>query len=126
MGIINGMNYVDKAEAVIMELIRENNGKILSTSQLRKQLAMTVELSAMAEASGAERLSQDILERIAYLRVQFVYQAGREQDVKKFIEKAQIISILKSLDGSTAEFLTFCRYMEALVAYRKFHGKKDQ
>jgi len=45
--------------------------------------------------------------------------------VKKFVEKAGILKILKSINGNKENFLTFCRYMEALVAFRKYHGKKD-
>ena len=38
-----------------------------------------------------------LLDRIAYLRVQFVYQAGREIAVKDLVEKAQILDALKEI-----------------------------
>jgi CRISPR-associated protein Csm2 len=129
MDVINSKDYVDKAEAVITGLIEEakhDRVKILTTSQLRKQLAMTAELFSQAENELSEALSQDIQDKIEYLRVQFVYQAGREPTVKKFLEKAGILQILKSIKGNRESFLTFCRYMEALVAYKKYYDKDDK
>jgi len=136
MDIINNKNYVDRAETVITGLIEDaKNAKanrryeedydILSTSQLRKQLSMTAELFTRAEGETSESLSSDLTDAIEYLRVQFVYQAGREITVRKFIEKAEILQILKTIQGSREDFLTYCRYMEALVAFRKYYGKKD-
>lgn len=133
MEVIDGKNYVNKAEEVIKGLLkdaeREAKGyysKILTTSQIRKQLAMTAELSSRAERETSDTLGAEIQNDIEYLRVQFVYQAGRDMDVKKFIEKAEVLKILKSINGAKRDFLTFCRYMEALVAYRKFYGGEDK
>ena len=137
MDVIDKKNYVDKAENVILELIQEakkakrnprneNDYDILTTSQLRKQLSMTAELFSLAEKEISSKLGEDLLDRIEYLRIQFVYQAGREPLVKKFIEKAGILKILKTINGDKEDFLTYCRYMEALVAYRKYYGKEDK
>ena len=134
MDVITKGNYVDKAEEVIQQLISDatrieknpGNYKIVTTSQIRNQLAMTAEMYSQAANSGENRLSDEILDNIEYLRIRFAYQAGREKLVKKFIEKAEILRILKTIDGSKADFLTFCRYMEALVAFRKYYGNKDE
>ena len=136
MEVINSKNYVDKAEAVITQLISEakqlkrnprhsDDYDILTTSQIRKQLSMTAELFYRVESEPSDELNVEIVGKIEYLRVQFTYQAGREPVVKKFVEKAGILKILKSINGNKENFLTFCRYMEALVAFRKYHGKKD-
>ena len=129
MGTIDSKNYVDKAESVIKELVGEEQSgrrnELLTTSQLRKQLAMTAELFAMAEKETSDKLNDELLERIEYLRVQLVYQAGREPAVKRFLEKAGILEVLKDVKGSKEKFLSYCRYMEALVAFRKYHGLRD-
>jgi len=132
--MIDGKNYVDNAETVITSLISDakkdardpRHYQILTTSQIRKQLAMTAELFARAQAEQHDVLSDELQSQIEYLRVQFVYQAGREKLVEKFIKKAEIMEILKDIKGRKQEFLTFCRYMEALVAYRKFYGNEDK
>ncbi len=40
-------------------------------------------------------------------------------------ESAKIIDILKEIGGSRGKYILFSRYMEALVAFRKYHGGKD-
>jgi CRISPR-associated protein Csm2 len=37
----------------------------------------------------------------------------------------QILEELKKVKDSKSQFLLFCRYMEALVAYRKFSGRDE-
>ena len=137
MDLINGSNYVDKAEAAIVGLIEDakqaqirqrrepNRYRILTTTQLRKQLSMTSELFAQAERELSSTLSQEVQDSIEYLRVQFVYQAGREDLVKRFVEKTGVLDILKDIKGSRESFLTYCRYMEALVAFHRYYGGKD-
>ena len=134
MDIITKANYVDKAEEVIQQLIADavkierNPGRyrIVTTSQIRNQLAMTSEMYSQVANSNENQLSGEILDNIEYLRIRFAYQAGREHLVKKFIEKAGILRILKTINGCKADFLIFCRYMEALVAFRKYYGNKDE
>ena len=87
----------------------------------------------MIESKVKESLMNLINDRFAYLRVQFVYQSGRNSvkvnrqtffPVKDLVEKGQILEALKEIkDRETLQ--RFCRYMEALVAYFKFYGGKD-
>ena len=141
MDVINSRDYVDKAENVIKELMesekadaareaaqrggKKKTTKILTTTQLRKQLSMTAEMFAMAERETADILSRELQDSIEYLRVQFVYQAGRDIPVKNFIDKAKILQILQSINGNKNDFITFCRYLEALVAYKKYYINED-
>ena len=133
MVIITNSNYVDIAEDAIQGLIADarkiekkpGGYKIITTSQIRNQLAMTTEMYSEVANSNDDQLSGEILDKIEYLRIRFAYQAGREDLVRKFIEKTHILSILKSIKGNKADFLIFCRYMEALVAFRKYYGNRD-
>lgn len=54
-----------------------------------------------------------------------MYESGRETSVKDFVQKAKILEELKKVKDSKSQFLLFCRYMEALVAYRKFSGRDE-
>ena len=67
-----------------------------------------------------------IKERIAYLKVRFLYDAGRDPKVKSFVETAKLIDIVEEIDGKRSNFMLFSRYMEALVAYHRYYGGKDQ
>ena len=73
-----------------------------------------------------EKLDEEVIGRIEYLRVRVMYECGREPQVRRFVEKAELIEILKEIGGSKKNYLLFSRYMEALVAFHKYHGGKDQ
>lgn len=121
-------NYVDFAENVIVEgLERDRKGNFrLTNSKIRNLLSLVNNLyTDIVRLSGAnERLSEAIEGKIQYLRLRFVYEAGREKSVKDFVEKADIIRHLKRIE-TRSDLLLFCRYMEALVAYHKFNGGRD-
>lgn len=131
MAILTDQNYVDKAEAVIKKLKRVGQERkfLLTTSQLRNLLSLTSNLYDESKSHSFEKLT----DKLAYLRVQFVYQAGRNAvgpahsqffPVKELVEKGEILEALKEV-RDTASLQRFCRYMEALVAYFKYEGGKD-
>lgn len=125
-------NYVDLAEKVIVKEIVRNpkrhNSIVLTTSKIRNLLSLTNTLYNDVIHLTDEILSEEILGKIQYLRLRFVYEAGRDTDreksVKDFIEKADIIKHLQRIE-TRSDLLLFCRYMEALVAYHKFNGGRD-
>lgn len=123
MAILTDNNYVDKAEKVIKSLNRNKRDPklfVLTTSKIRNLLNLT---STLFDESKV-REYKDLADKIAYLRVQFVYQSGRETSVKDLVKKAEILDILKEINNKES-LQRFCRYMEALVAYFRFYGGKD-
>lgn len=130
---INEENYVKMAENAIKELkqMKDKRGrdiKMLTTSQIRNILAVTAdiynEIMNQTESTGDE-LSKDTCTRINYLKVRLVYESGRDPKVKAFVEKAHLLPFLEAVKGSKRAYLLFARYMEALVAYHRFHGGND-
>ena len=81
-----------------------------------------------------ETLSAEVKGRINYLKIRMIYEAGREtgndpvrdHKVRNFLEYTDLIRHLDDINGSRRQYILFNRYMEALVAYRKFYGKKDE
>lgn len=126
MAILRDDNYVDKAENVIKSLNHtkdHRNNKIkffLTTTKIRNLLNLTSNLFDESKV----REYKELADKIAYLRVQFVYQSGRETAVKDLVKKAEILDILKEINNKES-LQRFCRYMEALVAYFRFYGGKD-
>lgn len=123
-------NYVEIAEKVIKQLHEEKNQRgqligIVTTSKIRNLLSMTANLYNDVINEKSERLSQDVIGRINYLKLRFVYEAGREPKVKRLVEAAQILQCLDAIKGSRSQYILFSRYMEALVAYRKFYEKDE-
>lgn len=129
MAILTDENYVDKAEKAIKNLKRNERDKrnpdafLLTTSKIRNLLNLTSNLYDESNSKDYCRLK----DKVAYLRVQFVYQAGREFSVKNLVEEADILRALQEVQQmkNKETLQRFCRYMEALVAYFKFYGGKD-
>lgn len=120
-------NYVSQAEAVIKRLIDENGkNKILTTSKIRKLLAMISDMYTKAKRLKSNTLNSDLLTKIQYFKMHTVYEAGRESSVKKFVEEAQITDQIDKIKTDREKLILFCHYMEALVAYRKFLGGRDE
>ena len=122
-------NYVDVAEKVILELSKNKNKRgdpvVVTTSKIRNLLSMTADIYNEVINQNEDKLSPNINSRIEYLRVRFLYEVGRDDGkdkvVKNFVEKAKLIEFLKDIKGSKKNFILFNRYMEALVAFRKYY-----
>ena len=128
---INEKNYVDRAERAILDLVKETEQDrrvkgIVTTSKIRNLLAMTADIYNQVLEQSREKLDEELIVSIEYLRVRVMYECGREPQVRRFVEKAELIEILKEIGGSKKNYLLFSRYMEALVAFHKYHGGKDQ
>lgn len=126
---INKQNYVDEAERVIKGLIRTDkfgNSKLdLTTSKIRNILSMVSELYTDAQHSREDKLDADMVSRVQYLKMRIAYEAGREHSVKDFVLAAGLLDYAGEIGSSRQNLILFCNYMEALVAYHKFHGGRD-
>jgi CRISPR-associated protein Csm2 len=120
MSVLEDKTYVDKAETAITNVLDDQSGKKLTTSKIRNLLSLTSNLYDEAQVKNFD----DLADKLAYLRVQFVYQSGREMSVKSLVNNAQILEALKEVNDSKS-LIRFTRYMEALVAYFKYLGGKD-
>ena len=129
---INDNNCVDKAENVIKNLVKgaRKNFKvepdIVTTSKIRNLLAMNADIYNQVLTKSSEKLDDEICGRIEYLRVRFMYECGREPKVKEFVQQAEILEILKEIKQSKKNYLLFSRYMEALIAFHKYYGGREQ
>ena len=45
--------------------------------------------------------------------------------MRDFVEKAKLLEYIKGISSSRAEMIRFAHYMEALVAYHRFLGGKE-
>ena len=121
---------LDKVENTNKELKTKKNqrGKpigLLTVSQIRNLLAMSADILNEVLEYPEENLSEELLDRVSYLTVRFYYEAGRDEKVKSFIETAKLLPFLKSIK-TRKRYIQYYQYMEALVAFHKYHGGKDQ
>ena len=122
------LNYTEQADRVIQELSVSmgRDYQSFTTSKIRNILAKVSEIYNDVLIEHDEVLSPDMQSRIEYLKVRLVYECGREpRSVKLFVNKAGLLSLLNGIGDSRRNFIDFARYMEALVAYHRFHGGKD-
>jgi len=121
-------DYTDRADRVIIELRKElgKNYKDFTTSKLRNILDMVSDIYNDILTEQEEVLNDEIRGKIAYLKVRLIYECGREPYIiKPFVEKAGLLDIISGIGSSRQRFIDFEHYMEALVAYHRFHGGKD-
>ena len=126
--------YVDEAERVIAGLKEEDGGKLrITTSKMRNFLTLVTDIYNKESLRTEESLSPDSQLKLMRLRVRIVYDAGRDDNpnpardegVKRFVEKAKLLEYIKGIGSSRAEMIRFAHYMEALVAYHRFMGGKE-
>ena len=120
---INEENYVAKAESVILKLSKQVNkqGKLVAmvtNSKIRNLLSMSADIYNQVLDCKDDKLPQELNGRIEYLRVRYIYEAGREPRVKD-------LEIMKEIQGSKKNYILYYHYMEALVAFKRFWNKND-
>lgn len=135
MNTLSENTYVNKAEQVIKTLQSRKNDRngrtipMVATSKIRNLLAMTSDIYNDVINNEEENLSSECRERIEYLYIRFIYEIGRDDKqyggVKDFAETADILKIIKEIEGSRKNYIMFNRYMEALVAFHRYYGGKD-
>lgn len=124
---MSASDYVNRAEKVILELQKQEgkNYRNFTTSKIRNILSMVNEIYNEVMSDNNEKLSDRIQDKIMHLKVRLIYECGRERIVKKFYDKAGLDEIISSIGDSREKFVSFVRYMEALVAYHLYHGGKE-
>ena len=126
---INRQNYVDEAEKAIKSMVKQdrNGNPVLSltTSKIRNLLSMTAELKTDAQHSREAALSADMQSRVQYLKMRIAYEAGREPKVKDFVTRTDLLSYISEIGQDRGKLLLFCDYMEALTAYHKYYGGRE-
>uniref|UniRef100_UPI003FEEA30C type III-A CRISPR-associated protein Csm2 n=1 Tax=Anaerobutyricum hallii TaxID=39488 RepID=UPI003FEEA30C len=122
-------NYVDEAERVIKTLIeKDRSGRDvirLTTSKIRGILSLVTELYNDIIHEPSNKLGEEYVERIQYLRLRIAYEAGRDKLVAEFVRKSNLLGYVKQIKDNKKLFLLFTKYVEALVAYHKYYGGKD-
>lgn len=118
-----------EAEQVILNLKKQDkkNRLQLKTNQIRKFLSAVNTITNKVNAYKAAHIQatdmpDELAGEIQFLKVKAAYQAGRDRTVKKFMEECKMEEWINGIGTSIKKYEEFSRYMEALVAYHKYHG----
>lgn len=130
MEFLNETTYVDQAEKTIENLKRKtdkwgNSIPLVTTSKIRNILSMAADIYDKILQTNSSVLDNEIVSRIEYLRVRMIYESGREKAVKSFVEESQLLDYAKMIGTDRKKYLLFYHYLEALIAFHKFNGGKD-
>ncbi len=124
-------NYVDQAEKVMSNLKKGKDNKIiLTTSKIRNILTTTATIYDNVKRSKGN-LTIDEISDVQNLRMKLVYEYGRDESgnketgVKDFIDKSNLIEEIKKIGDDREKLIIYCKYVEALVAYHRYFGGKD-
>lgn len=134
LGVRNGKTIdFDFAEQIVKSNLTERgNRKILfdglTTSKLRNLLDLVNNIYSVVANNPEKELSEDVKDKIAYLKIKFAYEVGRDKPVKRFVEQTYVKDLIDDVlkNGSKKQFLDYCKYFEALVAYSKYYGMGDK
>ncbi len=132
------VDYVTRADRLVKNMMdgeyqiykpRGKNKKLgwnMTTTQLRNLLSMINKIDNKIKMDKSnDKLSNDIVSDILYLRVRFAYEAGREDHVKILLEEGKIMEKLENIGNSKEKFENFMKFMEAIVAFHRFYGGSD-
>lgn len=110
-------DYVDEAEKVIQSL---DPRRAITTSKLRNLLSLVSDIYNVENLRDDPQLLPESKTALTMLRIRVVYEAGREQKVKDFIQAAKLLEYIKGIGSDREKLIDFAHYMEALVAYHRY------
>lgn len=117
-------DYVDAAEQVIVQLDPRST---ITNTKLRNLYSLITDISNVENLRAEKTLLPESQTKLMMARVRMVYEAGRENSTKFFLQKAKLLEYLKDIGNDREKLMRFSHYMEALVAYHRFYiGGKEK
>ena len=126
-------NYVDEAERIMRALI--SSGTTVTTSKIRNLLSLVTDIYNDESIRTEDKLKPDSVVKLNLMRVRVAYEYGRDNGesvgkdkvypMKEFITQAHLREYLKGISTDCADLIRFAHYMEALVAFHRYLGGKE-
>ena len=126
-------NYVDEAERIMRALI--SSGTTITTSKIRNLLSLVTDIYNDESIRTEDKLKPDSVVKLNLMRVRVAYEYGRDNGesvgkdkvypMKEFITQAHLREYLKGISTDRADLIRFAHYMEALVAFHRYLGGKE-
>ena len=126
-------NYVDEAERIMRALI--SSGTTVTTSKIRNLLSLVTDIYNDESIRTEDKLKPDSVVKLNLMRVRVAYEYGRDNGesvgkdkvypMKEFITQAHLREYLKGISTDRADLIRFAHYMEALGAFHRYLGGKE-
>lgn len=112
--------YVDCAEKLMKEHYRK-----ITTSKLRNILSLLTDVYNTEMLSTAETIRPDSQVKLQMARIRIAYECGRDRNTKDFVDAAHLLPWLKAIGTSGMRAIHYFHYLEAIVAYHRFFGGRE-
>lgn len=128
---LNKSNYVEWAEKIIknhQQEMKKMEKSPVTTNQVRNLLELLNILRERLRIERVKKLDEDMQGQVQYIKLRFVYAAGRDNEskgVRNFIQRSGMIECFDTVGDSIEQYELVCKYMEALVAYHKYYIDKQ-
>lgn len=126
-------NYVDEAERIMRALI--SSGTTVTTSKIRNLLSLVTDIYNDESIRTEDKLKPDSVVKLNLMRVRVAYEYGRDNGesvgkdkvypMREFITQAHLREYLNGISTDRADLIRFAHYMEALVAFHRYLGGKE-
>ena len=116
-------DYVDEAERIMRSLMSQP--KKVTTSKIRNLLSLVTDIYNEENIRTEEKLLPESIVKLNLMRVRVAYECGRDDTVKSFVAQTNLLEYLKGISTDRADLIRFAHYMEALVAFHRYLGGKE-
>lgn len=113
-------DYVDAAEKLMKDSYR-----FITTSKLRNILSLLMDAYNTESLRTADTIAEESAVKLQMARIRLAYECGRDSKTKRFVEDANLLHWLKEIGTSRDKLLHYVHYLEALVAYHRFFGGRE-
>ena len=126
-GFINKETYVDDAFACLSYFDTAKKEEKITSSKIRSLYSMLCDIINDEKDKEETTLDSDIIDELNLLRVRIIYDMGRDNAVKIFMEKTYLVAYLIYIEKNATQenFKLFCKYFEALVAFHRYMNPKE-
>ncbi len=97
----------------------------ITTSKIRNLLSLVMDIYNQEYRRVEKDLLDESKRQIQMARVRMIYEAGRDDNVRRFLEQSHLIAYLKGIGDDRARLIQYTQYLEALVAYHRYMGGRE-
>lgn len=113
-------DYVDFAENLMKTRFRQ-----ITTSKLRNILSLLMDVYNTEILRTEAELLEESKVKLQMARIRIAYECGRDRNTKEFVEDAHLLPWLKAVGSSREQAIQYIHYLEAIVAYHRFWGGRE-
>ncbi len=112
--------YVDFAEKQMKEQYRK-----ITTSKLRNLLGILMDVYNTEILRTEQEICADSAVKLQMARIRIAYECGRDGDTRDFVEAMHLLPWLKAIGTSREQTIRYIHYLEAIVAYHRYFGGRE-